>query len=139
MTDRRQFVQTDNRKSDDIDVTFGVPQGSILGPTSFSLFVNDLSEVLPEVVTCHTCAAHTTINSHCKPSRIQECQSRMQNALDALSCWSVESKLVPNASKTKTMLFSMQQICHIHKLNEFLLGRLPSVKLLGTYLTFTVV
>ena len=32
LTDRRQMVQIDERKSDMVTVEFGVPQGSILGP-----------------------------------------------------------------------------------------------------------
>ena len=46
--------------------------------------VNDLSETLPEGVTCHQYADDTTFYSHCKPSCMQECQAKMQKALDVL-------------------------------------------------------
>ena len=39
LTHRRQLVQIDDRKSDMATVKFGVPQGSILGPVIFNLYV----------------------------------------------------------------------------------------------------
>ena len=41
---RQQFVQTSGNKSESKTVRFGVPQGSILGPKLFSIFVNDFAE-----------------------------------------------------------------------------------------------
>ena len=44
MSMRQQFVQISGNKSEPATVRFGVPQGSILGPNLFSIFVNDLAE-----------------------------------------------------------------------------------------------
>ena len=46
LTGRRQFVQIDDAVSNTTNVCFGVPQGSILGPVLFNLYVNNLSENL---------------------------------------------------------------------------------------------
>ena len=44
LSNRKQFVEIDNKKSEMVDVRLCVPQGSILGPILCLLFVNDISK-----------------------------------------------------------------------------------------------
>ena len=44
LTNRKQFTIVNGCKSSDAEIEYGVPQGSILGPVSFSANVNDLPQ-----------------------------------------------------------------------------------------------
>ena len=141
LTDRSQYVQVDDRLSNSIDVNFGVPQGSILGPVLFNLYVNNLSEVLPTKVKCHQNADDTTLYTHCKPSELQDCQQEVQDTLNRLSTWSSQCNLALNPKKTKVMLFSTAQLSRVNELDSRSfsfhvdgkkLERVSTFRLLGT-------
>ena len=63
LTGRQRFVQIDDNVSDYVNVSFGVPQGSILGPVLFNIYVNDLSDNLDSIKS-YQYADGTTIYIH---------------------------------------------------------------------------
>ena len=63
LSNRRLRVVLDGKSSQEYPVNAGVPQGSILGPTLFLLYINDL----PDDVICNIAifADDTTLHSNC--------------------------------------------------------------------------
>lgn len=55
----------------DLSITSGVPQGSILGPLLFSLFINDLSSVIN--CSYHMFADDVQIYVSCKTNDVTNC------------------------------------------------------------------
>ena len=64
LSDWSHFVQIDDLTSESVNVRFSVPQGSILGPMLFNLYVSDLQDHLPSSIGSFQYADDTTIYSH---------------------------------------------------------------------------
>ena len=94
---RRQRVTLLGTSSTEMDVTSGVPQGSILGPILFLLYVNDL----PDVVVNSKVASFADDTKLYR--RVDSTQDAilLQNDLDKLEAWSISSGLVFNQRKCK--------------------------------------
>jgi hypothetical protein len=114
LTNRLQYVQIDDKKSNLTPVCFGVPQGSILGPFIFNLYVSDVD--VPQ--TCCQYADDILLYEHCKTAKLDQSIDNMQQSLDSLNHWSSLSNLSLNAKKTKSMLFSTAQMSRAHSFDK---------------------
>ena len=105
MSARKQFVELSEYQSEPKTITFGVPQGSILGPKLFSIFVNDL----PESITSGNVfmfADDTTIYTISKD--IDNITLTLQSILDQVYTWCQSNRLIAHESKTEAMIISRQ-------------------------------
>lgn len=103
LSDRKQCVQIKNSKSPYLYCTQGVPQGSILGPLLFSLYVNDLPNVCKNVDTIMY-ADDTVIFTQAKTA--DDAAHQLSLALHDLQKWLNDSCLCLNFKKTVSMFFS---------------------------------
>ena len=114
-----------NHKSRSYRVRQGVPQGSVLGPVLFSLFINDLPASLPSSVSCSLYAHDLAIwsSSPLVPIVVEA----TQGALFRLERWSEYWCLPLNLSKCEASFFSVDP----HQANLQ-----PNLLLLGSRLRF---
>ena len=100
LSQRKQFVYASNLQSELQQVTFGVPQGSILGPLLFLIYINDLRNVLnstPRLFADYTCLV-------CSRNNLDDLQIISNNALDKLSRWYDSNEFTINPSKSTFIL-----------------------------------
>ena len=101
--DRRQFVANKGISSEDKNINIGVPQGSILGPLLFTLYINDLPTVLRHVHT-DMYADDTTISVVGKNKA--EIEHLLEESMKCVDAWLRKNRLVMNVKKTFVMLKS---------------------------------
>ena len=93
---RQQALVTDNGLSEYAQVRSGVPQGPILGPTLFLLFINDLPLSL-QYCSSDVYADDATFHTHDKD--IHTIENRIQSDFNASKLWSTSNKMHINYQK----------------------------------------
>ena len=98
LTGRRQRVCVDGEYSEWEAVRSGIPQGSVLGPILFVLFINDMPDVCTSI--CQLFADDAKI--YRKVSTQEECDA-LQDDIESLHNWSTTWQLLFNLDKCKVL------------------------------------
>ena len=142
LTNRQQYVEINGTSSSLLSVQTGVPQGSILGPLLFIIYMNDLHEA-SDIFHSILYADDTTLSTPLCAFKIPLSSSENSNLSNKINIelakihdWLSINKLSLNITKTKYMIFHHRQknISHIDpclKINNTILERVSDFNFLG--------
>lgn len=105
LSGRTQRVRVESHESDEEVCTYGVPQGSTLGPALFLIYINDLCSITLPGLDLLMFADDTVLLVHDKSW--QTVVEMAESCLSHVTNWLENSLLSLNTSKTKYMCFTM--------------------------------
>ena len=112
LKDRKQQVVVGNSVSSICNVNSGVPQGSIIGPILFVLFINDISENLSEGSNLALYADDTKLWREIQSTRDHEI---LQNDILSLQTWARKNKMKFHPSKCHVLPISRKRLPPVDK------------------------
>ena len=121
LENRKQKVVIRGFESDELDVLSGVPQGSVLGPILFLIFINDL----PKCTTCPVCLFADDSKIYCRVPRTTDINPEsvdehelLQKDLHELHKWATKWKMSFNVNKCKIMHLGYSNPKHEYSLED---------------------
>uniref|UniRef100_A0A8C5LT35 Reverse transcriptase domain-containing protein n=1 Tax=Leptobrachium leishanense TaxID=445787 RepID=A0A8C5LT35_9ANUR len=131
LKDRVQRVVINGTFSRWTPVVSGVPQGSVIGPILFNLFINDLEIGIESHVS--------VFSDDTKLGKVIQCEqdvTSLQRDLDRLGDWALKWQMKFNLDKCKVMHFGVKNTQAIYTLNGTELGKSKQEKDLGIIIDF---
>ena len=114
LSNRTQSIKVDNVLSDPLPIQYGVPQGSILGPLLFIIYINDISSV---VKYCHVQLYADDTLLYVSSPTVNVIESKLSEDMEWIITWLNGNYLFLNYEKTKVMLVGTHQ--RLRKVTNF--------------------
>ena len=110
---RTQFVTINDKQSESIPVSSGVPQGSVLGPTLFIYYINDLPDSTDQIMRLFAddSKVYSEINS-------QEDVDKLQKGINDMVQWSEKWLMRFNSKKCKILHLGKNNKKHVYHMKE---------------------
>ena len=113
--EHRSFcVKIDGTLSDYLCLLFGVPQGSLLGPVLFILYIKFLQVIAAKYglsIQLYADDSQLYIAFHpCRPSEMQDVTDRVNRCLEEIKAWMIENFMKLNESKTELLVIGKPSV-----------------------------
>lgn len=119
LSHRSQYVQVEDVSSNLLQIECGVPQGSILGPLLYLIYVNDIHVSTQGLLLSYADDTSLIITDHDKINLFHKANTEISNLYD----WFCANKLLLNANKTNFIVFrAPQNQCDFSDSNVFIDG-----------------
>ena len=135
LNDRQQRTVLNGKFSEWKDVTSGVPQGSVLGPCLFIIYINDIEAAIDTIMLVIKFADDTKACG--VADRLEDCES-LQEQVDKLYQWSLDWQMLFNKEKCKVIHIGGNSLRYDYKLGPDSLIKVDSEKDLGVYIHETL-
>ena len=132
LSDRTQRVRVGGENSSESQVTSGVPQGSVLGPVLFAIFIDDLDECSADIDMMIKFADDT---KGMQAIRSQADVDKLQAALDRLYDWSQKWGMSFNLPKCKIMHTGHNNPKNVYRMGGVVLQTVEEEKDIGVTVT----
>ena len=132
LSNRSQVVKCHGNVSNEKVVNVGVPQGSVLGPILFLVFINDISQHV-FTGTANIFADDTLV--YCTGNDISETKVKLQNCVDEISKWYRLNNIIVNEDKCCSMVINPKKTkeeCNFNiSVNNSVINNVKSMNYLG--------
>ena len=139
LTERYQYVYLNGESSEKKAITCGVPQGSVLGPLLFLIYINDLPNI-SKVLDFYLFADDT--NLYCEDDCLKKLESKINKELKNLYLWLSVNRLALNMDKTNFVIFhpfnKPLKLNVTIKINNKAICEKKSIKYLGVFIDSTL-
>ena len=114
LTERKQYTTVNNTNSQIKDVSYGVPQGSVLGPLLFLICINDLNSVITFSYIRHFADDTNILYRH---KSLRKINQRINFDLKNIAEWLWANRIALNTNKTEIVLFRSPRKTVTRKMN----------------------
>ena len=132
LSNRKQRVKISSAFSEWLEIKCGVPQGSILGPLLFNIFINDIFLFIYETELCNFADDNTIYVSD---KHIDNILTKLKNELRRLLKWFANNSMVANKEKFQLMFLGAEKDIKYEDLSvtidKIVIKATENVKLLG--------
>lgn len=139
LSSRLQYVVINHSRSDSLQIFNGVPQGSILGPLLFNIYINDISNI--STLAKYVIYADDT-SLFFSSSDVEQLTGTANRVLALLSRWSLVNSLKINKEKTKAVIFRPKGKLVMHPpplvLSDTIIEYVETFRSLGVSFTATM-